>query len=83
MWRKVSRSSASRSIARGGDTTAEKLRRDVTDFEASASAMIVKMRKSSKRLNELDVESDPRLRQDLIDMESRLVFCPGINFLEL
>ena len=34
--------------------------------------MIGKMRVASKRLNELDVESDLRLRQDLIEMESRL-----------
>jgi hypothetical protein len=64
----VSRSSANR------DTNLEKLRRDISDFEASASAMIAKMRKSAKRLNELDVEADLRLRQDLIEMESRSVF---------
>jgi len=64
--RKVSRSSLSR------DTTIEKLRRDISEFEGSASAMIGKMRVASKRLNELDVESDLRLRQDLIEMESRL-----------
>jgi len=33
--------------------------------------MILKMKKAGKRLNELDVETDLRLRQDLIDMESR------------
>ncbi len=68
MSRKVSRSSLSR------DTTIEKLRRDISEFEGSASAMIGKMRVASKRLNELDVESDLRLRQDLIEMESRLNF---------
>ena len=64
----MSRSSA------GRDSNLEKLRREMSDFETSASAMIVKMRKASKRLNELDIESDLRLRQDLIDMESRLGF---------
>ncbi len=63
--RKVSRASA------GRDTNADKLRRDISDFENSASAMILKMKKAGKRLNELDVETDLRLRQDLIDMESR------------
>ena len=40
--------------------------------------MIIKMRKASKRLNELDEESDLRLRQDLIDMESRYESCVSI-----
>ena len=66
--RKVSRSSA------GRDTTIEKLRRDISDFEASASAMISKMRIATKRLNDLEVESDLRLRQDIIELESRLDF---------
>ena len=61
----MSRSSA------GRDTTIEKLRRDISDFESSASAMISKMRIATKRLNDLDVESDLRLRQDIIELESR------------
>jgi hypothetical protein len=67
--RKVSRSGG------GRDTNVDKLRREISDFESSASAMIGKMRRANKRLNELDEESDLRLRQDLIDMESRYASC--------
>ncbi len=69
MSRKVSRSGG------GRDTNVDKLRREISDFESSASAMIGKMRRANKRLNELDEESDLRLRQDLIDMESRYASC--------
>jgi hypothetical protein len=82
---------------RSNDANYDKLLREASDFDNSASSMVTKMNKAVKKMNELDVESDLkykfyylfyifhikerpinnwnifRLRQDLIDMEYRML----------
>jgi len=43
---------------RSSDTNYEKLLREASDFENSASSMKAKMNRAGKIMNELDVESD-------------------------
>lgn len=68
--RKVSRSSVGRDNI-GVVGNVEKLEKEVGELETATAAMVLKMKAAMVRLNELEVETDLKLRQDLIDMESR------------
>ena len=53
--------------------TEERNSRESKEFEENVCAMLAKIEKAKSKLDELDQESDLKLRQDLIGMESKMI----------
>ena len=53
--------------------TEERNSRESKEFEENVSAMLAKIERAKSKLDELDQESDLKLRQDLIGMESKMI----------
>lgn len=52
---------------------AEMQERDIIDFEDSATNILRKIERAKGKLNQLDFETDLRLRDDLIGMEAKMI----------
>eukprot|EP00094_Tigriopus_californicus_P012072 TCALIF_11665-PA protein Name:"Similar to DMD Dystrophin (Gallus gallus)" AED:0.11 eAED:0.12 QI:11/0.44/0.31/0.89/0.88/0.89/19/143/3398 len=57
----------------GATLSQENQSRETKEFEENVCAMLAKLDRAREKINQLDSEKDLRLRQDLIDMETKLI----------
>lgn len=57
----------------GATLSQENQSRETKEFEENVCAMLAKLERARDKINQLDSEKDLRLRQDLIDMETKLI----------